>query len=277
MERQIWETNFRKQNATFVDYPRFTELDVFREVAHMKQGKSCADDMLVVEMLQELSYTQRVTLADLYTARARGDMAAPSWHQLVATLLCKVPVVTKPSELRPITLMPVLQKVYSRLLLSKAGPKSAHQSEHMFGFRKQYQIAELLQCVQQIREKSRAWNLPLFLLKADVKKAFDQVSHTALWAALLHKGVDEGVARATMREYLNNHISFRLPDGTIFEPVPITCGTKQGDPLSPLLFTAVLDMILEPLMQKQAAQSLKAENKENPKKCLRHQTDCTAN
>ena len=49
---------------------------------------------------------------------------------------------------------------------------------------------------------------------------------------------------------------FQLPDGTISDPVHVTCGTKQGDPLSPLLFTAVLDLVLGPLARRWCQQGL---------------------
>ena len=74
--------------------------------------------------------------------------------------------------------------------------------------------SDVLRVFNETVEKAKEWKRSVFLLKADIRKAFDSVSHTAIWKALLHKGVPIGIAKAIMREYIGQQIKFTLAGDT---------------------------------------------------------------
>ena len=59
--------------------------------------------------------------------------------------------------------------------------------EEQCGFRKGRSCIDAIFTVQQIMEKRREHNLPLFLLFIDYKKAYDNVSRGKLWEIMYNK------------------------------------------------------------------------------------------
>jgi hypothetical protein len=88
-------------------------------------------------------------------------------------------------------------------------------------------------------EKCHERRAPLWVAAIDFKKAFDTVEHSAVWNALEEQKVP--------KQYMNTLKKlYEGQSGTIVanhesRPFGITRGTKQGDPISPPLFNAVLE------------------------------------
>ena len=84
-------------------------------------------------------------------------------------------------------------------------------------------------------------NKTLYLLMIDYEKAFDSISHTAMLSAIRNQGVRGKVWRILEHIYENATASIRLE--TRGPKFPIQRGVRQGDPLSPVLFTVTLEEI----------------------------------
>ena len=85
--------------------------------------------------------------------------------------------------------------------------------------------------------------VPLYIGTIDFTKAFDRIKHSAIWSSLQFYGVKPAYVRLLQRLY-------RQQEGTVLtdkesDAFPIKRGTKQGDPLSSLLFNTVLQYSLE--------------------------------
>jgi len=59
--------------------------------------------------------------------------------------------------------------------------------EEQCGFRKGRSCIDTIFMVQQVMEKRREHNLPLFLLFVDYEKAYDNVSRDKLWEMMDNK------------------------------------------------------------------------------------------
>ena len=93
-----------------------------------------------------------------------------------------------------------------------------------------------------LEQRCREWNIPLYISTIDFTKAFDSIKHSAIWKSLRHYGVKPAYVRLLQRLYSPQK-------GTVLtdkesDVFSIKRGTKQGDPLSSLLFNTVLQYSL---------------------------------
>ena len=120
------------------------------------------------------------------------------------------------------------------------------QPREQAGFRKKYPTVDHLQALNQAIGKSEEYQLPLVIGFIDYEKAFDSIEHFSIFEALRKINVNETYVKilentgiykeATARVHLDNHVS---------EPFAIERGVRQGDPISPKLFTAVIEEIFK--------------------------------
>ena len=91
-------------------------------------------------------------------------------------------------------------------------------------------------------------NIALWVAAVDFEKAFDSVSHASLWASLHEQGVPASYI-SVLRKLYEGQTGQILSDraSRVFR---LERGTKQGDPMSPTLFNALLESIMRDLKQK---------------------------
>ena len=95
--------------------------------------------------------------------------------------------------------------------------------------------------LDQLLERTREYGLPLCLLFIDYEKAFDSVELNAVFKALIEQGIDQNYV-----ELIREANTGCLTDIKLFHRdvrIPIGKGVRQGDPISPKLFTACLEMV----------------------------------
>ena len=89
---------------------------------------------------------------------------------------------------------------------------------------------------------------PLWVAVVDFKKAFDCVNHASLWGALQEQGVSPLYIQLLQRLYLNQNGEVQCD--RVSKKFAINRGSKQGDPISPALFNAVLEKAMRRLKLK---------------------------
>ena len=96
--------------------------------------------------------------------------------------------------------------------------------------------------------KSKEWGNEVWVCLVDFEKAFDTVAHEKLWATLRTMGVTENYTRLLHKLYSNQTASVFA--GTESRSFSLNRGVKQGDPISSLLFLAVMEACFRPLKEK---------------------------
>ena len=145
------------------------------------------------------------------------------------------------SNWRPIAILKVTYKIFSKMLCSRLQPLlESYQSPDQVGFRPHRGTDHAFAVFDTICGKSVEWNCNLWFASLDLKKAFDRMEHNALFAALAKQGVESSYLQLLKTLYLGQtgsvHGSRRFR---------ITRGVKQGDVLSPLLFNAGLEAAIQ--------------------------------
>ena len=133
-----------------------------------------------------------------------------------------------------------MYKLFARMVYHRISPiLLSCQSRDQFGFTPGVRIEEALLVADQIVSHSIEFNIPVWLISMDLRKAFDRIEHRALFDALQHCGLDDGYVALLQQLY-----SSQLGSANDSEDFPITRGVKQGDVLSSLLFNCVLDFAM---------------------------------
>jgi len=117
-----------------------------------------------------------------------------------------------------------------------------HFIEEQCGFSKGCSCTDAIFTVQQIMEKRKEHNLPLFLLFIDYEKAYDKVNRDKLWEMLDNK-IPDYLLNTIKCIYRNTNIRIKFNDG-ISEPIHISKGVRQGCGLSLLLFNIYISKII---------------------------------
>ena len=153
------------------------------------------------------------------------------------TLIPKSDKPKDPSEHRPITISSHLYRTYTKILAARL-TKDTNLDRRQKGFVAEDGVRDNLELLDAIIQDRKGKCKPTHLAFLDMKKAFDSVSHDAIFAALRWFGMPEQVV-AVIRD-LYEGATTTVGNG----PIEVRRGVKQGDPLSPILFNMVLEMAL---------------------------------
>jgi hypothetical protein len=94
-------------------------------------------------------------------------------------------------------------------------------------------------------ERSREHHMPLVIVFVDFLKAFDMLDHEYMFETLSEFGIDEGIIALIQRCYEDSSLSLKLFTKEL--RIPIHKGVRQGDTISPALFTAALERAIRQL------------------------------
>jgi hypothetical protein len=100
--------------------------------------------------------------------------------------------------------------------------------------------------VRQIYEKSHEYNIELHNLFIDYTQAFDKVYRTAVIKSLKQFRIPKKLQNLITLTLQNTTAQVRA-NNDLTEAVDINTGVRQGDPLSALLFSTVIDIVMKNL------------------------------
>ena len=88
-----------------------------------------------------------------------------------------------------------------------------------------------------MEQKCQEWGIKLWTATVDFTKAFDSISHNSIWEALKSCNVDHGYVSLLRKIDKDQKASVQTDEES--ESFDIQKGSKQGDPMSSLLFNTV--------------------------------------
>ena len=155
-------------------------------------GRRCADSAgVVLEMIKYGSRRLHITSLDLYNDMLSRGFIDDSWRAVLFTMIPKSGDLSQPSNWRPIAVLPVFYKIFSRMLFRRLEfILDRSQCSDQTGFRCGIRLEDALVVVETLASRTSEWHLPLWIASLDLRKAFDRIDHSALFQALREQGVD---------------------------------------------------------------------------------------
>lgn len=148
---------------------------------------------------------------------------------------------------RGISLMETLLKVACTLVIRRVSQALEREKilvPEQAGFRRREECAGQIVSLYEIVRRRQVQGKPTYIAFLDFRKAYDTVPHQALMAKLRHVGVQGMVLRFIEAVYQDSKLSVLLPCGRTPE-VQLLRGSRQGCPMSPILFDVFINDLFE--------------------------------
>ena len=159
---------------------------------------------------------------------------------------------SEPTSYRPITILKVLRKLFSTILLNRIRPILDETTSHLqHAYTNGKSITDVVLAHKLIKAAGETYETELNIAGVDMSKAFDMVDRIKLLAILREIGTPESEINI-IAVFLSN-ATFHIKMGKKFGgKFVVKIGVPQGDSLSPKLFTSYLNHALETLEHRRA-------------------------
>lgn len=267
MENGLWATNSMQKANLFAKYlagvfspfPKSTDQEnissldrndkkdiqfvTLKELKNMircniSAKKSPGYDLITGQIMKELPDMAIIRLQHMINACFKVKYVPHHWKIAEVILILKP---GKPSSAvtsyRPISLLPVMSKIFEKLLLRRLEPIIRDRQlipTHQFGFRRRHSTIDQIHRIINVIEKALEEKKICSAVFLDVAQAFDKVWHEGL-EYKLHRDLPTQYFEL-LQSYIKGRY-FRVRHGCDYSELKrITAGVPQGSVLGPVLY-----------------------------------------
>ena len=219
-----------------------TQEEVKNAIRSMKTGKSAGNDGFPVEYYKEYIDIIAPILTKVFDEAFQTGSLPPTLNEALISLIPKKGRDhTDPANFRPISLINVDSKILAKVLalrLETVLPYIIHTDQ--VGFIKGRSSTDNLRRLLHLMWLNSSNTAPVAAISLDAEKAFDRVEWGFLHSALSEFGFGTGFSKWIKIMY-NSPKAAVMTNGVTSSFFDLSRGTRQGCPLSPLLFTIALE------------------------------------
>lgn len=219
--------------------------EVERAMKNMKNNKSTGKDGIPIELIRAGGPVVSKEIHKICQEIWDSGKWPEEWCKSVLVMLQKKGDLKDCNNYRSIALIPHVCKITLTILKERLEKViEQHLSEEQAGFRKDRSTIQQILILRLLMEDARSSCQTVYHCFVDFKKAFDSVWHEGLWATLESMGASAKLVKVLRGLYEKSTMAVRI--GTeLGDWIKASIGSRQGDPISPLLFIALLERAME--------------------------------
>ncbi len=223
------------------DIPDISLYEIRMALKQLKNNKAPGEDGITSELLKAGGTPVLRVLQKLFNSVIFEGATPAAWSRSVVVLFFKKGDNTLLKNYRPISLLSHAYKLFSRVITNRLTRRfDDFQPPEQAGFWKGYSTIDHIHTLRQVIQKTEEYNLPLCLAFVDYEKAFDSIETWAVLRSLQRCHIDFRYIEVLKCLYTNATMSVQVQNQST-KNIPLQRGVRQGDVISPKLFTAALE------------------------------------
>lgn len=230
-----------------------TEAEILQNVKLLKNNKASGIDCIVNEHIKSTAHLLLPTYCKLFNIILDTGIIPESWTVGIIKPIYKNKGDPNSAEnYRPITMLSCFGKLFTSILnnrLNKYAEKHDTINWCQAGFRKNFSTSDNLFVLKSLIDIAKLQHNKLYCCFVDFKQAFDTVWRVGLWHKLRLNGFKGKCYNLIKNLYedIKSKVSTREGNTDLFD---CTIGVRQGENLSPFLFSIFLNDLEDYLFQK---------------------------
>ena len=234
-------TNF--EQIGILNSPITTD-EILKCVKNLKNDKACSDDKIVNEYIKSSIHKFVILFEKIFNLIFISGKIPESWLMgIIKPFYKNKGDKMDPKNYRPITIVSCLGKLFTSILNERLrifSDENQLLKENQFGFRKGYSTIDCIFILHSFFEILSVKKKKMYCAFVDFEKAFDTVWRKALWYKMILSNVNGYMYNIIYNMYQNIK-SCVAYNGQISDYFPCEMGVRQGENLSPFLFSIFLN------------------------------------
>lgn len=216
-------------------------LEVFHELNILSSKNAIGPDGLSPIFLFNCRFILSPPITYLFNLCLNSGSFPSPWKSTYINPIPKKGNKSFISNYRPISIISILPKIFSKIINNKLTPMFKHiLAPQQHGFRNKKSCLTNLITIKHHIIKSFSNNQQTDVIYTDFEKAFDRVNHSLLINKLQKIGFANPLL-SWFNSFLSQRIQFVKYKNFISTPMNVISGVPQGDHLSPLLFNLFIN------------------------------------
>ena len=236
-----------------------TYLEIKTVVDKAKNKKSAGIDGIPYELLKQKDVIE--LMYEFFNACLRTQLIPDTWRTTIIKPIPKEdPLSIDPQKYRGLALQCCIYKIFSGVLNNRI---TVHMDENKLladeqnGFRKDRScLHHIFTLTNTLKMKCHDRKEPVYAAFVDFAKAFDLTDRPLLYYSLHKNGVD-GACLELIKQMYTNTVNMLRINGHLTDPFYNKIGLKQGDNLSPMCFSQLINGLIEKLKELNCGAKLK--------------------
>lgn len=220
-----------------------TKNEIETHINKLKTKKSPGIDGILNEMIKSGRYILVPIIKTLFNKILISGTFPQIWNKGLIKTIYKKGDKLLPSNYRGITLTSCLGKLFTSILQTRLMNYLENNKllcAEQFGFRRNSRTTDNLFILKQLIQSHFRANKKLYVAFVDYEKAFDTVWQSGLLHKIKKLGITNNFYKVIESMY-NTVTSSVILENDISESFPCNKGIRQGDGLSPLLFSIFMN------------------------------------